>query len=51
MNCIVVFNKDKCIVWNDMGIHNRMFIDNNPPSEVVDRIISEYGLSVKKAGS
>ena len=38
-------------IYHDIGIHNRLFIDNNPPSKVVDRIISEYGLSVKKTGS
>ena len=38
-------------IYHDIGIHNRLFIDNNPPLKVVDRIISEYGLSVKKAGS
>lgn len=34
----------------DMDIHNRVFIDNDPPLVVVDRIVSEYGSSVKKAG-
>ena len=38
-------------IYHDIGIHNRLFIDNDPPSKVVDRIISEYGLSVKKTGS
>lgn len=38
-------------IYHDIGIHNRLFMDNDPPPKVVDRIISEYGLSVKKAGS
>ena len=38
-------------IYHDIGIHNRLFIDNDPPSKVVDRIISEYGLIVKKTGS
>ena len=38
-------------IYHDIGIHNRLFIDNDSPSKVVDRIISEYGLSVKKTGS
>lgn len=39
------------MVNRDIGIHHRLFIDNDPPSKVVDRIISEYGLSVKNAES
>ena len=35
----------------DMGIYNQVFINNEPPEKVVSRIISEYGLSVKIAGS
>ena len=38
-------------IYRDIGICNRLFIDNDPPSKVVDRIIAEYGLSVKKTGS
>lgn len=36
-------------IYYDMGIHNCVFMDNDPPSVVVDRIVSEYGLNVKKA--
>lgn len=32
------------VIYAMMGIHNRIFIDNNPPEKVVDRIISEYNL-------
>ena len=35
-------------VFRKIGINNRLFIDNDPPSKVADRIISEYGLSVKE---
>ncbi len=27
-----------------IGIHNRVFVNNNSPEEVVDRIIMEYNL-------
>lgn len=27
-----------------IGIRNRLFVDNDPPEKVVDRIITEYGL-------
>lgn len=27
-----------------IGIHNRVFVNNNSPTEVVDRIIVEYNL-------
>lgn len=27
-----------------IGIHNRVFVDNKSPEEVVDRIIMEYNL-------
>ena len=33
-------------VYRDIGIRNRLFIDNDPPSKVVDRILAEYSLSV-----
>lgn len=37
------------LVWYGMvnakiGIHNRVFVNNNSPTEVVDRIIVEYNL-------
>ena len=38
-------------IYQSIGIRNRLFIDNDPPSKVVDRIITEYALSVKNAGS
>ncbi len=38
-------------IYEDIGICNRFFIDNDSPSKVVGRIISEYGLSVKTTGS
>ena len=28
----------------DLGVENRVFIDNDPPKRVVDRIIAEFGL-------
>ena len=28
----------------DVGVKNRVFVNNNPPEKVVDRIISEYNL-------
>ena len=31
-------------IYNDMGIHNRVFINNDLPEEVVDRIISRFCL-------
>ncbi len=31
-------------IYEEMGIRNRIFINNDPPEKVVDRIISEYGL-------
>ena len=38
-------------IYHDIGISNRLFIDNDSPSKVADRIILEYGLSVKNTGS
>ena len=38
-------------IYKSIGIRNLIFIDNDSPSKVVDRIITEYGLSVKNAGS
>lgn len=38
-------------VYRDIGIRNRLFIDNDPPSKVVDRILAEYSLSVDETGS
>ena len=38
-------------IYKDMGIHDRVFIDNDLPEDVVNRIISRYSLSVKNAGS
>lgn len=38
-------------IYKSIGIRNLLFIDNDSPSKVVDRIITEYGLSVKNAGS
>ena len=29
-------------IYTEIGIQNRMFINNDPPAKVVDRIISEY---------
>lgn len=31
-------------IHSEIGIRNRLFIDNDPPEKVVDRIITEYGL-------
>ena len=33
-------------IYAELGIDNRILIDNDPPAKVVDRIISEYGLTV-----
>ena len=33
-----------------IGIHNRVFVDNNSPEEVVDRIIMEYNLKNDDCG-
>ena len=33
-------------IYAEIGIRNRMFIDNDSPTKVVDRIISEYDLTV-----
>ncbi len=29
-----------------IGIRNRLFVDNDPPEKLVDRIITEYGLKI-----
>lgn len=34
------------MVYAKLGIRNRLFVDNDPPEKVVDRIITEYGLEV-----
>lgn len=31
-------------IYSEIGIYNRLFINNDSPEKVVDRIISEYGL-------
>ena len=31
-------------IYAEIGIQNRIFVNNDRPEEVVDRIISEYGL-------
>ncbi len=31
-------------IYDDMGIHNRLFINNDPPEKVVDRLVAEYSL-------
>ena len=31
-------------VYNDLGIIERIFINNDPPEKVVDRIITDYNL-------
>lgn len=33
-----------------IGIHNRVFVNNNLPEEVVDRIIMEYNLENDDCG-
>lgn len=34
------------MVYAKLGIRNRLFVDNDPPEKVVDRIITEYSLEV-----
>lgn len=36
-------------IYADMGIHNRLFINNDPPEKVVDRLIVEYGINTINA--
>lgn len=31
-------------IYAEIGIQNRVFMNNDPPEKVVDRIIMEYGL-------
>lgn len=32
------------MVYAKLGIRNRLFVDNDPPEKVVDRIITKYSL-------
>lgn len=44
-------NLDWCGMVNaKIGIHNRIFVNNNSPEEVVDRIIMEYNLKNDDCG-
>lgn len=43
-------SKDDLMVNAKIGMQNRVFVNNNSPEEVVDRIIMEYNLKKDDCG-